>query len=134
MNISVSSLSKETGVTMRKKGNGLPKTGNSLHLINHTNVAVDYESQVAAALRQELGGSHKAVKTLMRWTGASERTAKNWLSGSTGPTGVHLVLLMGVSDTVFDAVLKLSKRSRDHSSERLASARSLIQKAALLLE
>jgi hypothetical protein len=119
---------------MRKKGNGLPKTGNSLHLTKHTNVTVDYESQIATALRRELGGSHKAVKTLMRWTGASERTSKNWLSGSTGPSGVYLVLLIGFSDAVFDVVLRLSKRTRDHSSERVASARSLIEKAASLLE
>jgi len=121
-------------VTMRKKGNGLPETGNSLHLIKHTRTAVDYESQVAAALRRELGGSHKAVKTLMRWTGASERTSKNWLSGSAGPNGAHLILLIGFSDAVFDAVLKLSKRTRDHPSERMASARSLIEKAVSLLE
>jgi hypothetical protein len=119
---------------MRKKGNGLPKMGNSLHLTKHTTVTVDYESQIATALRRELGGSHKAVKTLMRWTGASERTSKNWLSGSTGPNGVHLILLMGFSDAVFEVVLKLSKRALDHSSERMASARYLIEKAVSLLE
>lgn len=119
---------------MRKMGSGLPKKGNPLHLTKHTDLAVDYESHIAAALRQELGGSHKSVKTLMRWTGASERTSKNWLSGSAGPNGVHLVQLMSVSDAVFDAVLKLSNRRSDLSSERMASARSLIEKAVTLLE
>jgi len=129
----LSSLFKETGVTMRKTGNGLPKTGNSLHLSERATMAVDYESQIAAALRRELGGSRKAAKTLMRWTGASERTSKNWLSGSSGPNGLHLVLLMGFSDAVFDTVLKLAKRKRDHSSERVANARSLIEEAVSLL-
>jgi hypothetical protein len=47
-------------------------------------MAVDYESQIAAPLRRELGGGRKAAKTLMRWTGASERTSKKWLSNGVG--------------------------------------------------
>jgi hypothetical protein len=35
---------------------------------------------IAAALVQELGTTHhQAAKTAMRWTGAHERTVKNWL-------------------------------------------------------
>jgi len=88
---------------------------------------------MSAALRRKLGGSRKAAKTLMRWTGASERTSKNWLAGPSGPNGLHLVLLMGFSDAVFETVLKLAKRTRDDPSERVASARSLIEEAVLLV-
>lgn len=36
-----------------------------------------YAMVIAAALRQELGGMHRTVKTVIGWTGASERTVKN---------------------------------------------------------
>jgi hypothetical protein len=41
---------------------------------------IDYATAIAAALRDDLGGTHQATKTVMRWTGASERTVKNWFS------------------------------------------------------
>ena len=68
-----------------------PKTGNKLHprrLDSRT-----YARAIADALRTELGQSHRATKTLMKWTGASERTVKNWLSGAYGPSGDNLVQL-----------------------------------------
>ena len=53
-----------------------------------------YQAAIAAALKRELGGSHRAIKTIMNWTGVSERTAKNWIAGSHGPAGEHLVGLI----------------------------------------
>ena len=44
-----------------------------------------YASAIAAALQQELGATHRAVKTIMKWTGANERTVKNWLAPKTAP-------------------------------------------------
>src|SRR5215470_9456536 len=35
----------------------------------------------------------QAVKTVMRWTGASEGTVRNWFLGSSGPNGQHLIAL-----------------------------------------
>jgi hypothetical protein len=81
----------------------------------------------------ELGSSHHAHKTLMRWTGANERTAKNWLSGSNGPSGEHLLALMRNSDQVFECVLRLSRRNVVLSSQRLAEVQSSLQSAADLL-
>ncbi len=69
-----------------------------------------YQIAIAAALKRELGGSHRAIKIVMRWTGVSERTAKNWLAGSHGPAGEHLVELMRNSDEVLAAVLVLAGR------------------------
>jgi hypothetical protein len=45
-----------------------------------------YAAAVAHALTRQLGGTHQAVKTVMRWTGASERIVKNWFAGSCGPS------------------------------------------------
>lgn len=46
----------------------------------------------------------------MRWTGTSERIAKNWFAGSHGPAGEHLIESMRHPDEVFIAVLKPSER------------------------
>src|SRR6201995_4320671 len=83
-----------------------------------------YAALIAEILRAELGNSHQAHKTLMRWTGANERTAKNGLSGSNGPSGEHLLRLMRNSDRVFEFVLKLSHRSAMPSNQRLAEVRT----------
>ena len=72
---------------------------------------LEYQVAIAAALKRELGGSHRAIKTVMRWTGVSERTAKNWIAGSHGPSGEHLIELLRNSDEVVAAVLSLSGRT-----------------------
>nr|WP_258195348.1 hypothetical protein [Pseudomonas japonica] len=69
-----------------------------------------YAAAIATALRIEVGSSHQAVKTLMRWTTANERTAKNWLAGTHGPSGQHLMSLIHHSDGVFGAVMSLTAR------------------------
>ncbi len=55
----------------------------------------------------------------MRWTGVSERTAKNWISGSYGATAGHLIELMRHSDTVLAVVLELAGRNEAMTTERL---------------
>lgn len=84
----------------------LPKAGNRLHRRDE----LRYALQISAALRTELGDTHRATKTLMRWTGASERSAKNWLSGSCTPSGPHMIILLRESDLVARAVLGLAGR------------------------
>jgi hypothetical protein len=116
-----------------KMGNGFPKKGNSLPLMAAESQNVPYEKVIAGAVRRELGGSHQAVKTLMKRTGASARTAKNWLAGSAGPTGSHLVELMRSSDLVFEAVLRMAGRSQAIANHRLAEAQDLLRRAELLL-
>jgi hypothetical protein len=50
------------------------------------------------------------VKTAAVWTGAHERTAKNWFSGLYGPSGEHLVALARNSDEVLHAFLGMAGR------------------------
>lgn len=85
-----------------------------------------YQAAIAAALKRELGGSHRAIKTIMNWTGVSERTAKNWIAGSHGPAGEHLVGLMGHSDEVLKVVLKLGNRETQQFCQELADVRSTL--------
>ncbi len=70
----------------------------------------EYSEAVSAALVRELGSSHQAIKTLMKWTGANERTAKNWLSGANGPSGQHLVEMLKHSDRLVFTIAELTGR------------------------
>lgn len=88
-----------------------------------------YAAVVAVALRTELGDSHRAIKIVMKWTGASERTAKNWLTGARGPTGEHLVSLVRHSDATLEIFLQLAKRETALVSLDLADVRSRLVEA-----
>jgi hypothetical protein len=79
-----------------------------------------YPVAVAYALRNQLGATHQAVKIIMRWTGAGERTVKSWLAGISGPSGQHLVDLIRHSDCVLEAVLLLAGR------QEIAVAKNLV--------
>nr|WP_325063985.1 helix-turn-helix transcriptional regulator [Chachezhania sediminis] len=79
--------------------------------------AADYRTAIAAALRDELGLTHRAIKTAMRWTGASERTVKYWIAGERGPSGEHLIALVRHSDFVFRTVLILANRQDDADAD-----------------
>ena len=71
----------------------------------------DFRLALAAALKGELGTTHQAIKTVMRWTDASERTVKHWFSGTHGPNGDHLVALARHSDAVLVCFLLAANRS-----------------------
>jgi hypothetical protein len=87
---------------------------------------IDYVSVVAVELRRELGGTHRAAKTIMKWTGANERTVKNWLAGRHGPSGEHLLHLCRHSDLVLDAFLRLAGRERPVTAEGLVPLRNAL--------
>ena len=107
------------------------KKGNKLHSDPSGEI---YARAIADALRVELGGSHRAIKMLTKWTGASERTAKNWLSGSCGPRGEHLVKLARESDAVLAALLSLCGRHDHLVGASLLEIRNALAAATSLLE
>lgn len=117
-----------------KMGNGFPKMGNLLPLASAQLTGLSYAAAISVALRDELGGSHQAIKTLMRRTGASPRSAKNWLAGSVGPSGAHLVELMRTSDSVFEAVLRMSGRDKTLVRHDLGDVKAILRGALALLE
>jgi hypothetical protein len=88
----------------------LPNTGTILPGRGATITEQDYACLIRQALRDELGGSRAAAKSIMRWTGASNRTARNWLNGAASPSGYHLVCLARESNAVLAAMLSLSGR------------------------
>jgi pyocin large subunit-like protein len=96
-----------------KKGKDFPET----------NVTDRYAAAIAAALRAGHGDTHQAIKTVMRWTGANERTVKNWFVGTNGPSGVHLISLVRHSDLVLEVLLQLAGREHSIAVAKLISAR-----------
>ena len=93
-----------------------------------------YAGVVATALRAELGETHQAAKIVMRWTGANERTVKNWLAGGSGPSGEHLVGLLRHSDTTLEAILLLAKRRPTLAAEKVLAARDTLSEALTMIE
>jgi hypothetical protein len=82
-----------------------------------------YSRAIAYALKCELGSTHQATKIVMGWTGAGERTVKNWLAGISGPSGDHLVKLIRHSEYVLPVLLILGGRPRFAAVERLFGMR-----------
>src|SRR5665213_3870869 len=83
-----------------------------------------YAEAVAYALKSQLGTSHRAVKIIMRWTGAGERTVKNWLAGLSGPNGRYLVELIRHSNEVLDVVLLMAGRQQVAAARKLVDVRN----------
>ncbi|MDB5714342.1 MAG: hypothetical protein JWO15_1739 [Sphingomonadales bacterium] len=105
-----------------KKGNHFPRPGKRIS-------PEDFARAISIALREEVGFSHVAAKTVMRWTGASERTAKNWLAGTNCPCGWHLVLLARESDAVMASLLGLAGRDITVSALSLISLKAGLMSA-----
>jgi len=116
-----------------KKGNGLPKRGNSLPSLPTDPGALAYERTISDALRRELGDARYNAKTLMRWTGVSARTAKHWLAGTAGPSGLHLILMRN-SDSMFETVLQLAGRTNCTVPGAIADARARLIEVRTLLD
>ena len=95
---------------------------------------VNFAEAIARALRDELGDTHQAVKTLMRWTGASDRTVKNWTAGTHGPRGEHLLTLVRYSDTVLEVFLRLAGRERVIASGKLVEVRTKLKELLTLID
>lgn len=83
-----------------------------------------YPVAIAYALRNQVGTTHQATKIVMRWTGAGERTVKNWLAGVSGPCGQHLVDLLRHSDDVLEVLLILAGRRQVVATQKLVDVRN----------
>jgi hypothetical protein len=112
---------------MPKRGRSIPKSGREA-----------YAPAIARSLKRELGETHQAVKTLRRWTGAGERTVKNWLAGSAGPSGQYLLAIIRYSDDVLETVLLLAGRREIAAAKKLVEIRNTLahtlERVDLLME
>ncbi len=93
-----------------KKGKSFPKKGKSFP---GTSTGLDdhaFAMKIALALKSELKDRNSRAKLVAGWTGANERTVKNWIVGRYAPSGRHLVILAQHSDQVLNAVLSMAGR------------------------
>ena len=90
--------------------------------------------EICEALRQELGTTPAAAKAAMGWTGASERTVKNWFAGRYGPNEEHLVSLAANSDAVLVAFLTLAGRTELAATASLSDIRKRVRQMLEILD
>lgn len=88
--------------------------------------ADDFAIMVARVLREAVGGHPSAVKRVAGWTGAGERTVKNWFAGRCAPRGEHFRELVRHCPEMLDAFLVSAGRS-----DRLAIAKMRLAESAL---
>jgi hypothetical protein len=92
-----------------KKGKSFPKGGSG----GGSDFSIDHHAfamKIAWALRSELKDRNSRAKLVAGWTGANERTVKNWILGRYAPCGRHLVVLAQHSDQVLNAILLMAGR------------------------
>lgn len=108
-----------------KKGKFFPKeNGYNRKGLHQTDGC--FVQEIASALKRSLGDSRAGVKTVAAWTGANEKTVKNWFSGTYGPSGTHLVALSRHSDEVLGTFLVMAGREDLMVAIKLAAAEDAI--------
>jgi hypothetical protein len=88
--------------------------------------AASFAGEIAAALRRSAGTGGEGIKIVAGWTGANEKTVKNWFSGRYGPRGEHLAVLVQQSDEVLSAFLNMAGRQDLMAVVKLAAAERAI--------
>ena len=111
-----------------------PKKGNSFPIGRDMLTDVEFAQVIASALKVEFGSTRHGAKTIMKWTGVSQRTAKNWLSGINAPSGVHLVLLARESNAVLKALMLMAERPEMSLGASLLSLRRLLAETLAALD
>ncbi len=86
----------------------------------------NFATVIAEALQESHGGTRAAVKTVMGYTGAGERTVKNWFAGKNGPNGENLVNLVSHSDAVLEAFLWMADREDILAAKMLVDAHDIL--------
>ena len=77
-----------------------------------------YAETIAELLKREHGGTHRAVKQVMRLTDASERTVKHWLAAQHGPDTVFFLRLLANSPVIRAFVIGLIESSQGAGQDR----------------
>src|SRR4051794_41593469 len=100
-------MGQERGMSFPKKGKSFPKGrgAGASDLDDHS-----FAMKIASALKSEIRNQNSRAKLVAGWTGANERTAKNWILGRYAPCGRHLVALAQHSDQVLNAILSMAGR------------------------
>ena len=111
-----------------------PKSGNKHPPGPTADDGAAYAEAISKALTSEIGASHAATKTVMLWTGASDRSARYWLNGVHGPGGRHLILLARNSAAVMRTVLQLANRDGLELAIEISAARAALVRATAIID
>jgi hypothetical protein len=115
-----------------KKGKSFPKNGKG----GGADFSIDdhaFAMKIAAALGLELRDQNSRAKLVASWTGANERTVKNWILGRYAPCGRHLVVLARHSDQVLNAVLSMADRQDLLLAEKVEDLRRRVFEVAAMI-
>jgi hypothetical protein len=69
-----------------------------------------FAQEIAAALTKASTERGVHLKTVAGWTGANERTVKNWFAGTYGPSGEQLLILARHYDEVLNTMIVIMDR------------------------
>ena len=109
-----------------KKGKFFPNekrhTGNGQHEPDNW-----FAAEIASTLKRSLGDSRAGAKIVASWTGANEKTVKNWFAGRYGPSGEHLVAPARHSDEVLGMFFAMGGREELMMAVKLAAAEQAIE-------
>ena len=86
-----------------------------------------FATEIASALKRSLGESRARTKVVASWTGANEKTVKNWFAGRYGPSGEHLVALIRHSDEVLGVFLAMAGREALLAALKLTAAEHAVE-------
>lgn len=85
-----------------------------------------FAGEIAAALRRSAETGGEGIKIVAGWTGANEKTVKNWFSGRYSPRGEHLAVLVQQSDEVLSTFLIMAGRQDLMAVVKLTAAERAI--------
>ncbi len=105
------------------KGEELPKKGGKSPSARiRQEQAREFAQVIAHALRDEVARG-ASIKTIMAWTGAGERTVKEWLAGTNAPRAFQLEFLMRSSDLIYARLMARTGRTPVVNREGLEALR-----------
>lgn len=114
-------------MSFRKKGRKFRPVSGNTFLKSSGRVAAsdgyEFATVIAETLRETFGGTRMSVKTVMAYTGAGERTVKNWFEGKNSPNGENLVELVRHSDAILEVLLLMAGREDILAGKLLVDAR-----------
>jgi hypothetical protein len=123
-----------------KKGKSFPKKGKSFPKRDGgggSEFSLDdqaFAKKIALALKSELKDRNSRAKLVAGWTGANERTVKNWISGRYAPCGRHLVVLARHSDQVLGVILSIADRQDLLFARKVGDVRRKVLELAAIIE
>ena len=89
---------------------------------------------VSSVLKGALGDRPASIKLVARWTGAGERTVKNWFAGRYAPRGHHFRDIVRHCPEMLDAFLASAGRGDRVAFGKVVEAREALREALDVLE